>query len=146
MVGIVAHTAVPNLRTLNGSILRMNARMQVLQDLRQAQALTVVQGCRGIFKVINSGTGYTFGCDYLPYDVTSPPSHDALFFTRNFPNGFSIATSTNVIFSSRGNLVNEAGDIASATLSLTDSVYSGSPTVFGSGTIYGTGVFDFDVG
>lgn len=143
ILAITAAIALPNYTELNASIERMNVRQLLLQDLRRAQAESVTHGCRGIFKIAANNRSYNFGCDYLNYDTSSPPSADSTIFARNLPIYFYAASDMTVIFNSKGQIVDEFGFLDSRQITLSENS-SGSLVDFATGNILGTGVFEYD--
>ncbi len=143
ILALVTAAAAPNFADLSASFDRMNARSNLLQDLKRAQAESLTKGCRGIFEINPSGTGYTFGCDYLSYDASSPPSADEVSFEREMPSNVTIASDAQIIFNSRGQSVSESDVIATRTLTMSKTV-GGTTEQFVSGTLMGTGLFSLD--
>ena len=143
VTAIIAYVAIPRFDELNVSMERMNVRKTLLLDLRRAQAETVTHGCRGIFTIAASQKSYSFGCDYLAYDPTVPPSPDMIIYNRTLPNHFYISSDDTIIFNSKGQITDELGFIDSRTVTLSDTS-TGVVTPFATGTILGTGLFEFN--
>ena len=143
ILAAVGTLIVPAFAELTASINHMNAMSYLVQDLKRAQAESITQGCRGVFVIAANGNSYTFGCDYLAYDANDPPSHDVVSLQRFLPAHIRLVASAPVIFNSRGQSVDIFGIVSNSTLALEDA--SGGPSVqFASGTLLGTGVFDFN--
>lgn len=140
---IVCAMAMPHLSSLSKSFESINARSYVIQDLKRAQAETITQGCRGIFKIATDGKSYTFGCDFLPYDTSVNPSADGMSFRRNMPTTVSVGSSAPVILNSRGQTVDIDNVLVNITLTLRSHTTT-PPTVMASGTLLATGVFTYD--
>lgn len=138
MLSILAHGAVSGTMATLKSADKNSARVQVVQDLRRAQATSVTEGCRGIFEVINSGSQYTYGCDYLPYDTDPIPSADSITFTGTLPNGITMTTDSLIIFNSRGQVVNTNYSLVTRTVTLTTVGQD-----FATGTLRATGFFSY---
>ncbi|MCB0338138.1 MAG: hypothetical protein KDD53_00975 [Bdellovibrionales bacterium] len=135
--------ALPKLSSLTASYNQLNAKSFLVQDLKRAQAETITQGCRGIFKIANDGESYSFGCDYLSYDVTDPPSADVVSFVRNLPEDITVESDIPIIFNSQGRAVDIDGILTNVSVTFEESS-SGSPESFASGVLLGTGVFSYD--
>lgn len=140
---IVSVIVTPEFSKMVASFDRFNVRTDLIQDLKRAQAEALTQGCRGIFRIAANGKSYSFGCDYLEYDATNPPSADSVSFMRTLPNKITISTTSPLIFNSRGESVDVGNIISNNSISIYTSE-PGTPTAFASGTILGTGVFSFD--
>lgn len=140
---IVAVVAIPRFSDINSSMQRMNVRNNLLLDLRRAQAESVTQGCRGIFKIAPNFRSYTFGCDYLDYDTAIPPSADNLIFSRTLPTNFFINADKTIIFNSKGQITDEYNFIDSRSVTLSDNA-SGPTVVFAQGQVLGTGLFEYE--
>lgn len=142
-MGIIGFLGLPQFRGLSASFERLNARTIFIQDLKQAQAKALTEGCRGIFTFYPNNEGYSFGCDYLAYDTGSPPQADVLAFSRSFATGIRVTPSEQIIFNSRGLPVDENDIITTVSVHFVDS--SGDELyAFASGTLFATGLFAFD--
>lgn len=139
ILGLVASLS---LSKISLSFNRVNARSYLLTDLKRAQAESITQGCRGIVNIAADGKSYSFGCDYLSYDPSATPTHDVVSFVRYLPAQITISASGPIIMNSRGQSVDTAGIITSLTISLSETD-SGTPEVFSTGTLLGTGVFSY---
>jgi prepilin-type N-terminal cleavage/methylation domain-containing protein len=139
---ILALTAIPKFEEIQASYHRFNSRSFLIQDLRRAQAFTLSEGCRGILTVASDKKRYSFGCDYLTYDTSNPPSPDSVSFEREMPVGITIELSQTIIFNSRGESVDADGIVSSVPISLVDSRAVDSSS-FADGTLLGTGLFNF---
>jgi Tfp pilus assembly protein FimT len=142
VASIIAYFAVPELYTIQASYKRLNAKSDVLQDIKLAQAYSITEGCRGILKIDTDAKGYTFGCDYLSYDTSATPSHDSVYSRRSLPTRVTIAASGPIIFNSRGQSIDTAYTMTNRTITLTDTDVG----EFAEGLLYGTGVFTFEEG
>jgi prepilin-type N-terminal cleavage/methylation domain-containing protein len=139
---IVGSIAMLKLPSMNAVFDRMRARTLVLQDMKRAQAEAITWGCRGVVSIPVGGTSYSYGCDFLAYDTNNPPAADKVFFVRKMPSGLTISTSSNIIFSSRGQAVDIENDVNNVTVTLTDDS-SGYDTTYMQGTLLGTGAFSW---
>lgn len=139
ITAVLGAIAVPQLAELNRPMYRMNARSGVIQDMKRAQAESITKGCRGILKFFNDGRNYSFGCDFLPYDVAIPPSADNITFSREFPGLIKATAENTMIFNSHGQSVDADGIISNAQVVLSDQGYA-----FSNGILYGTGLFEFE--
>ena len=142
VLAVLAGVGIPQFSTLKRSFELLNAKSYLLQDLKRAQAESITQGCRGVFVILPDGSGYTFGCDYLDYDTNDPPSHDVVSLRRNLPAHILISAPEPIIFNSRGQAVDVDGVIANLQIRLEDS--SAERNAYSTGTLLGTGVFNFD--
>lgn len=133
--------AIPEFGTISQSMDRFNTRNSFLQDLKRAQAETITEGCRGI--ILITASNYEFGCDYLPYDTATTPAADDTRLNRPLPDGISIQADSQIIINSRGQSVDQAGAFVNVNIQLLDSS-TGSPEMFASGTLLGTGLFNYD--
>lgn len=136
---VISSFGIPQLANLTKTFDRFNARSNLLQDLKRAQAETIMEGCRGIVSIAADGKSYSFGCDYLSYDTDPVPSPDDVRISRILPANVTITASGNIIFDSRGQSVDENYVLQNVTISL-----NGSEGAFASGTILGTGVFTYE--
>jgi prepilin-type N-terminal cleavage/methylation domain-containing protein len=143
ILAITSFIAIPQFLSLNTSVTRMDVRLQVMQDLRRAQAEAITQGCRGIVTIAPDNKSYTFGCDYLSYDTTIPPVADSQSFIRYLPNLFQISADDTIIFNSRGQSVDPFDVLENRTITLSDSS-TGTLRSFATGNISGIGMFDYD--
>lgn len=143
IVAILGLAALPAFTPLSDSFNRLTARSVILQDIKRAQAQALTEGCRGIMTIDGNGESYSYGCDYLPYDVSDPPAPDLVTFVRNLPARTEISSSSDLIFNSRGLAVDQDDVISNTTITLYDTS-SGSPVQFSQGTLLGTGLFAFD--
>lgn len=142
ITALLAAYAIPQYSRMSDSFDRFNARAHLLEDIKRAQAFSLAEGCRGILTIAGDGNSYDFGCDYLAYDAADPPSADSIQFTRNLGDDITLASSTSVIFNSRGQTVDKDDIIQNVTFTLTSSA-KGSTGTFATGTLLGTGVFQY---
>lgn len=140
---IVAGLGTPELVKMKEAFSRFNARASLLEDIKRAQAQTITEGCRGVFAIAADGRSYSFGCDYLNYDPNPLPQPDAVSFGRTLPTRVYLSASTPIIFDSRGQAVDTSGIVNNSTVSLSEGP-SGSGIIFATGTLLGTGVFNYD--
>ena len=140
MFAIVSLIAAPRLSALYDSINKRNAEVLVLQDVRLAQAKSVEQGCRGIFSIATNGKSYTFGCDYVPYSTTTVA--DQIVYTRNLPSKITMSADAQVLFNTRGQVVDVNEALQTRTILLKSS-RTGSPVTFNTGTLRPTGFFTY---
>jgi prepilin-type N-terminal cleavage/methylation domain-containing protein len=141
LAAILGRVAAFEFPALMQSYNRMDARAQLVQDIKRAQAESITWGCRGIFKVDSDRRGYTFGCDFLDYDTNIPPTADKIFLERDLPDRIYLSVSGPVIFNSRGQAVDPYGDINNVELTLYES---GRELPVAQGVLLGTGVFGYD--
>jgi Tfp pilus assembly protein FimT len=136
---IMVAAALPRLNDFREVVHRNNAEFQVVQHLRWLQAKAVEQGCRGILTVSNDNRSYSMGCDYIPFDESSSPDFDTLFSTYPLPGEVRINVDDTIVFNTRGQVINPAGNLQTRTLTLS---YYASP--FKTGTLRPTGFFDYN--
>ena len=87
---------------------------------------------------IESGGGaYNFGFDNVPFN--DPASADSGIFRRVLPTNVTLSSTADIIFDSRGYLVDVDGDLTSATLTI-----SFDSSSFCSGTLEATGNLELD--
>ena len=135
---VIGAFALPEVGAWYEILDKQNAQIQVLQDLRLAQATTVEQGCQGVLTLDAAGESYTFGCDYVPFDSSPPIAADSNLFTSTLPPKVTISVDDQILFNSRGQIVDDQGFLSSRSVTLS---YNESP--FLSGTLSATGHFDF---
>ena len=138
LVSILAGIAIPNMYKLSDAINKRNAELQVLHDLRYAQATTVEQGCKGIFTVSSNGKSYTLGCDYVPYSSLSSPVADRTLKVQSLPAGISLSVTAPIYFNSRGQVTDSYGVLITNTI-----VLKADGVAFSTGTLRPTGFFEF---
>lgn len=141
---ILTAVAAMHYSDLEGGFHRFDARAHLLEDIKTAQAFTLAQGCRGIFRFASDGKSYTFGCDYLDYDVTDPPAADSIEFTRTLGGDVTIDASDTVILNSRGQTVDKDDVLINITFELRSKKEGSSPEAFASGQLLATGIFSYD--
>lgn len=142
IASIISYVAMSQLSTLSATFNRINARSNLLQDLKRAQAEAITQGCRGIFLIASDARSYSFGCDYLAYDTSNPPHSDEVSFVRALPEHVVLSSDAPVIFNSRGEAVDVNNIMSNITLTLSQN-WGGTPLAFARGILLGTGVFTY---
>lgn len=143
ILALVIYVAAPRFQELSGSSERFAARAHLLEDIKNAQAIALTQGCRGIFTIANDNRSYNFGCDYLSYDTNDPPVADEISFTRELKGDVTLSADRLIIFNSRGQTVNSTDQVVNVVLQL-ESKKQGSRQVFATGLLLGTGVFSYE--
>lgn len=142
LVSIISYAMALYFDSIYDSINKRNAEVQVLHDLRYAQALTVERGCRGIFTVAADYKSYTFGCDYVPYSTANPPVSDSNLFTRDMPSGVLMSVDALILFNSRGQVINSSEALQTRYVTL-KIVVGSTQTTFNVGTLRPTGFFTY---
>jgi type II secretory pathway pseudopilin PulG len=142
ITAITFFVATPKLSEILASYYRRNGEMQVLGDMRIAQATTVKEGCHGIFSIASDGKSYSYGCDYVPYSSTYPPAIEKTFFIRRLPSKVQVSSDALVMFNSRGQCIDDSESLATRTVTLSTILSSGSST-FNTGTLRPTGFFSY---
>ena len=139
ILGLLARYAVEMTFQTLSSGNKNTARILLVQELRRAQAMAVTEGCRGIWSLGNSGNTYSFGCDYIPYDTNTTPAADVAKFAGSFPAGMTMSVSSQLIYNTRGQLVDASNALVTRTVTL-----SAGGSSFASGTIRATGFFSYN--
>ncbi len=142
ILGILAAASLSGTRETKASFDRFNARTQLFEDIKLAQAYSASQGCRGIMTLDPDGKGYNFGCDFLGYDTAAVPTPDSVTFQREVPGDISVTASAQIIFNSRGQTVDENFIISNVNFTLTGEI-DGASTDFATGMLLGTGIFRY---
>jgi prepilin-type N-terminal cleavage/methylation domain-containing protein len=143
ILAIVSATSVAHIGDLGSSFNRWNSRTYIVQDLRYAQTKAISEGCRAIFDIAADAKSYSFGCDYLPYDYSTPYSNDVTFFTRVLPGTIEINTDDVIIFNPKGQIVDGTGDLTTRVVNMTYDD-DGEEKTFLTANILATGVFTLD--
>ncbi len=142
VLAIVSVLAIPQMGVMQNSFNRFNARAQLLEDIKFAQAYSITEGCRGVLSINASGKDYTFGCDYLDYDIVGDPEPDSVILSREVPGDVQISASSIAIFNSRGQSINQSGVVTNVTFTLNSKIKDVRED-FASGLLLGTGVFKY---
>lgn len=137
IMGILAATALADTDDLMASFRRSNGVNQVEFDLRRARADAIANGSRVIVGLGTGGETYTYGLDTLPF--SDPAVADTQEHNRDLPKNVSVTTTVDLIFDSRGYLIDVDGVLQTATLSIR---YSGAE--FCAGTVRSTGNLEID--
>lgn len=101
-------------------------------DLRRARAEAMARGSRTFLDFSEDGTTYTVNFDLQPY--TDPPAVSETILTRQLPENVSVTISPEIIFDSRGFLIDPDGVPQNVSVTIN---YDGN-TYF-NGTIYPIG-------
>lgn len=133
ITSIVLATALPDFHALTSSFNRRDSLDVLVSDLQRARSEAVAEGARTIVTV-NAGTdGYVVGIDRVPYSVLENP--DEVLFTRDFPANVNVGGVAQLIFDSRGYLVDASGTPTSATATITfDGDTYATVSAYSSGT------------
>ena len=102
---LISLIAVPGFAELQNSFNRNNAKKQLEFHVKRARTESITKGTRGILSTTSGG--YSFGFDYLPY--SDPPIADEVLFSATLPHDITIFVNDNIIFDSRGTLVDMDG-------------------------------------
>jgi len=137
VAGIFMGIAVPSFSVLTKAQSKRAARESFEAFLKRAQATAMTRGARVILTSRSSGSYYTFGLDYPPYNT--PVNPDSTSLRLYLPKNVSITTSQRIIFSSRGQLINSTGAANSSNINM--SVGGSS---FASATLYSTGALIYN--
>ncbi|HMO17427.1 MAG TPA: prepilin-type N-terminal cleavage/methylation domain-containing protein [Oligoflexia bacterium] len=139
ITSILASVAIPKIGELRDVRHRSAAKFQVSQHLRWIQAKSVEQGCRGLVKISPNGKRYELGCDYIPFDSNDDPSIETKFSEYELPGGVSISTDNPIIFSTRGQSIDQNGGHRTVTVKL--SIHS---KIYETGILRASGFYDYD--
>ena len=127
--------AIPSYSEMNDSFDRNASRQQLDFDLKRLRNEAISNGSRGILTIAAGGTSYSYGFDELPY--SNPPVADAVVIQRNLPGEITLTATQQVIYDTRGYLIDVNGNFTSSTLTLAHNL-SG----FCDGTIEPIGIFN----
>ena len=116
---------------------KRNAKEQVQGDLTRAKNQAIEAGARGVLSLSSDGTVYSFGLDYLPLSTASPPAVDEVVYTRNLPTRVTVTTSQDLLYNTRGMVVNSSGALTTTTVTL-----QYRSETFMTITVYPTGAFE----
>lgn len=133
---VIAAMAVIGSVDLLGSFRQSSALKQVASDMRRAKAEAVAAGALGVISLVSGNSGYAFGLDHAPF--STPPASDLPVFVSNLPPDVTLAVSQQIVFDSRGFLVDSVGDLTTSTLSL-----ELDGDAFSTITIYPTGMVEY---
>ena len=136
MVSILAAFAVPRFIEMNRSLGRGDAMSQVDFDLMRARSEALASGARTYFTLSNQGSRYSVSADYLPY--SSSMSGDSTILNAELPSGISLSTSRQLVFDSRGFVIDEQGNPSSITIT-----FRSDGAKFGSAVLSPTGYYQF---
>ena len=122
MVGVVsilsllAVFAIPQVDVLMGSFDRQQARQQFALDIARARSEALAEGVRAVLSIDNDSESYSYGLDRLPFN--SPSSADETMITTELPNGITIFLESDLVFDSRGYLIDSDGEFRTETVQL----------------------------
>ena len=146
IASILMGTAMIGLQDITLSLNKSDAKAQVRSHLRLAQVQSVNEGGRGVLLLAADGLSYSFGYDYITdgYDTTSPVSYDAsaLQWTKNLPNLIKISLSKEVIFDSKGRVIDSFGAITDVDVRFYEQS-SGSDVLYENACLSSIGVMTF---
>lgn len=143
MLSVIGALAVPSITSLMDSFNKSNAELQIVEDLRRAQATSVKEGCRGIFTFAADGESYTYGCDYAPFSAANPPPIEKNIFSHQLPAKITISADGTIIFNTRGQVVDYLGALDSRTLTMR-SYSEGTLVDYNVGVLRPTGFLSFE--
>ena len=132
IITLLLAAGVLDYRKLSESMNRGTALKQLEGDFQRARAQAISEGARTIVVLRNEGTEYTVGVDHSPYNTAGTP--DRILYTKVLPPNISASFSGQLIFDSRGCLVDLEGELSQATVSIHDA-----QATYASGTIYAAG-------
>lgn len=115
---LLACVGVPGFAELKQSISRNSARNQINFDLSRTRAEAMAKGARAIMRFNETGSGYTVGLDYYPY--ASSPMIEQTLFVSTLPGNVSLSGVQDLIFDSRGYLIDTAGSPVDLNIYLND--------------------------
>lgn len=147
IAAIVGSFALVNLGGISTDFNQTDSQTQFRKHLRLAQLQSVNEGGRGVLVLVNNGTGYEFGYDYITngYDTVAPATYDSGYreWVETFPADIKAVMSASIIFDSRGRVVDPSGELSSVSVALYDTS-SGSDVQFAIGCLSTIGVLSFD--
>lgn len=123
VAGILIGTAVPSMEALVNSFARSDAIQQLQFDLNAAKSLALAEGATAVFAWTDGGGGYNVGLDYFP--TQNPPVIEEIKFARNIQSSVTVGFSANIVFDSRGFVIDSYGQPTSASVML----YSDGSTI-----------------
>ena len=117
IVSIVIGGAVLHFDELLASFRRHDGIQQIEFALRRARVESIASGALGVFSPTLNGDAYRFGVDIAPFGDTA--TADSMFFSKELPHKITIEPTDDLVFDSRGYLVNSSsGALTSSVLSL----------------------------
>lgn len=137
ILAILSYSGVNQYMQTLGAFKRMSALNQFESDMRRARIESITQGGRGLVLESGDGHGYRIGIDYFPF--ASTPIIETQLFASDFGDEIGFDASDEIIFNSRGFLVDETGLPTTITFEFT---FRGEP--FCNGSIYSSGVLELD--
>ena len=143
LFSILSLIGILNYSKISFSYKKFDALSQVTEDLRIAQQQTVSEGGRGIFVIAADGKSYSFGYDYLPYNLTEPIVPDSILWSNNLPKLITVESTDLIIFNSQGRVVDKDGVIISPTLTFKDT-YDSAENIFRTGELSSNGIFSLN--
>ena len=139
LVSILTALAVPRFSEMNRSLGRSDARNQIDFDLSRARSEALANGGRTYFILSSHGTHYSISVDYLPYN--SLMNGDFTIVNEHLPDRIAVSTSRQIVFDSRGFVIDEQGNPSSVTIT-----FKSDGTKYGSATLSPTGYYQFQKG
>lgn len=115
---LLACVGVPGFAELKQSISRNSARNQINFDLSRTRAEAMAKGARAIMRFNETGSGYTVGIDYFPYSSSSET--DETLYTSELPGNVNLSGVQELIFDSRGYLIDTDGSPIDLNINLND--------------------------
>lgn len=106
MIAILTYSGTQQYISTLGAFTRMTSINQFQSDIRRARIESITQGGRGIVELTSNG-GYRMGIDYWPFD--SGATIETQLFATTFSSEIEFEASGDMIFNSRGFLVDEGG-------------------------------------
>lgn len=132
---VISASMLPQFSAVKSSYNRNDARQQLAFDLRRLMSRARKDGAQGAMTISADGRQYTLGLDHFPY--SSPPNIDTVILTRTLPNAITVTSTAQVLFDSRGFLIDNQGSLTTLTLAL-----QSSGNAYYSATLYPTGFLD----
>ncbi len=139
---ILSSLALPSFSDWNHSLQRATARDLIKFDIRRGKTEAIARGAIGVFELNGDGSGYVYGVDRLPY--SDPPAIEEIVFSRTLPDGISMGLTQNIMFDSRGLLIDELRDPTSVIFTMNqDSMTFSTAEIYTIGRIcYDTGCYE----
>jgi type II secretory pathway pseudopilin PulG len=113
---LVSVIAVPHLSQTKASFDRLQAKQQLEYWIERAQSISQSRSVRSLVIFSADGSSLTLGTDEIPYN--NPVREDTALFVGELPDNITVETSGNLVFDSRGFLVNESGGLSQSKIAL----------------------------
>lgn len=137
IISLLMAVAIPSFSSLMQAQNKRAARESFEAFLKKAQATAIKSGARYVLTSRVSGSYYTAGTDYPPYNA--PVNPDSTAERLNFPKNITVATATRIVFDSRGQLINDSGLPTTSVVTM-----ASNGATFATATLYSTGALIYN--